>query len=482
MNVSRWSLRSVQVLGWAVCVLGVLGTGAPLRAADAPATGTAPATAPAEVKVEVGHNTGDQATAEFKFKEVPSPTARNAATGAKISIVEGEADEHGGGVEVLNDGKLPDDEDEPAANFFFNAGTEGGRLLLDLGSSISVKAVNTYSWHANTRGPQVYSLYAADGAAAGFNAKPGKGVDPTKVGWTLIAKVDTRPKAGDVGGQYGVSISNTKGVLGKFRYLLIAARRTEADDGFGNTFFSEINVINANELMGPAAPATERAGIKLVQIDGGKYTATIDTTETPDLTAWADKELAPVVAEWYPKIVKMLPSEGYAAPTHFNIMFRKNMDGVAYTVGTRVSCAAAWFRTTLKGEARGAVVHEMVHVVQQYGAVRRGNARPAPNPGWLVEGMADYVRWYKYEPQSNGTRISKQGFARANYDGSYRISANFLNYVVGKYDKDLIRGLNTAMREGKYGDDVWVKLTGKSVKDLGEEWKADLGKELGVKP
>ena len=65
--------------------------------------------------------------------------------------------------------------------------------------------------------------------------------------------MDTRPKSGDIGGQYGVNISDTKGTLGKYRYLLIAASRTESDDPYGNTFFSEINVIAADQPEPPLA-------------------------------------------------------------------------------------------------------------------------------------------------------------------------------------------------------------------------------------
>ena len=222
----------------------------------------AAATASAEVKVEVGHNEGEKATAEFKFKEVPSPVKNKATTAAKLSIIAGDQDGNGGGVEVLNDNDLPSEEDEPAANFFFNAGTDGGRILIDLGASISVKQVNTYSWHSDARAPQVYVLYAADGAAEGFNAKPAKDVDPAKAGWKLIAKVDTRPKAGEPGGQYGVSISDTTGALGKYRYFLIAASRTSAEDGFSNTFYSEINIIDANEVI--AAPVATTGPSKAV--------------------------------------------------------------------------------------------------------------------------------------------------------------------------------------------------------------------------
>jgi hypothetical protein len=432
------------------------------------------AAASADVKVAFDRNDPGQATADFKFEHVPSPSKLNAATNAKFTMVDGDNDDNGGDLEVLHDGKLPATEDEPTSNFFFRPGIEGGRIAVDLGSAIDVKRINTYSWHPSTRAPQVYSVYASDGSGADFNASPGSSIDPEKCGWKLIAKVDTHPATGEPGGQYGVSISDSNGSLGKYRFVLFAISRTEANDDFGNTFFSEINIIDASELLGNAPPPGDRPGVKLVQIDGGKYSATIDTTETPDLTEWANKKLAPVVVQWYPQLVRMLPSPGYAPPTHFSITFRKDKKGVADTSGTRINCAAGWFRTTLDGEARGAIVHEMVHVVQQYGAARRTNPHPNRNPGWLVEGIPDYIRWYKYEPESNGAAIGKRGLAEARYDGSYRISANFLHWAVQKYDPNLIQKLNTSMREGTYSDSIWKTLTGKTVQDLDAEWKADL--------
>ena len=263
MNPNRYSLSTLQALSLAVCVLGVLSKGAPSWAADAPAT------APASVKVTVGHNDGDHANKEFKFKEVPSPVTVNAATKAKIAIVDGEQDGNGAGVEALNDGKLPTEEDQPEANFFFNAGTDGGRLVIDLGAAINVKQVNTYSWHTDARAPQVYTLYAADGTEKGFDAKT-KDADPVKAGWKLVAKVDTRPKTGDAGGQYGVSISDKAGVIGKYRYLLMAVVKTEDDDNWGNTFYSEINVIDADaKPTTTTAPETQAAvrGFKEMSAD-----------------------------------------------------------------------------------------------------------------------------------------------------------------------------------------------------------------------
>jgi hypothetical protein len=205
-----------------------------------------PVLAFAEVKPVVEHNTNEQATPAFKFKNVPAPAKEDAATKAKITVVAGEQDPNGGTTAKLNDGKTPTEEDQPEENFFFNAGTEGGRLAIDLGSVINVKEVNTYSWHPNTRGPQVYKLYASEGTAKDFDAAPKAGTDPAKAGWKLIATVDTRPKGGgggEPGGQYGVSVADSAGPLGKFRYVLIDSSRTEAEDDFGNTFFSEIDVI-----------------------------------------------------------------------------------------------------------------------------------------------------------------------------------------------------------------------------------------------
>ncbi len=59
----------------------------------------------------------------------------------------------------------------------------------------------------------------------------------------LIANVDTRVGSANDGGQYGVSITKTGGSLGSFRYLLFVCASTESDDEWGNTFYSEIDVV-----------------------------------------------------------------------------------------------------------------------------------------------------------------------------------------------------------------------------------------------
>jgi len=183
----------------------------------------------AEPKPIVEHKDNDHATPAFKFANVPAPAKTNAALQASLVIVDGTRDENAAELNALHDGKLPSAEDEPSANFFFAEATDGGRLLMDLGKAIDIKQVNTYSWHPGTRAPQVYKLYGSDGKPDGFDSKPKRATDPEKAGWKLIASVDTRPKAGEGGGQYGVSISDSAGMIGHYRYLLFDISRTEKD-------------------------------------------------------------------------------------------------------------------------------------------------------------------------------------------------------------------------------------------------------------
>jgi hypothetical protein len=201
------------------------------------------AASPPAVKITIDHNTGNDATADFKFKRVPSPAKDDAARHARMKVIVGQADPDSGGLNALTDGALPDDDDQPHANFFFNAGSDGGRILMDLGSTMEISQVNSYSWHSDTRVPQVYNLFVSDGSDPKFNPEPDSRTDPASCGWKLIATVDTRPSQGDSSGQYGVSITDSSGTLGKFRYLLFDSIPSEDDDPWGNTFFSEIDVI-----------------------------------------------------------------------------------------------------------------------------------------------------------------------------------------------------------------------------------------------
>jgi hypothetical protein len=182
-------------------------------------------------------------------------------------------------------------------------------------------------------------------------------------------------------------------------------------------------------------------------------------SEAPELKAWAEKA-ARVCERQYPMICEELKSDGFKPRTTVSMTLRNNYNGVAAASGGRITGSVKYFQSHL--DDIGAMVHETVHVVQSY--------RTRNNPGWLVEGIADYIRFYRYEPDPRRPPSPE----RARYDGSYRVTARFLHFVAEKYDKELVRKLNAAMRQGEYKPEIWQVLTKKTVQQLGEEWKESL--------
>jgi hypothetical protein len=72
----------------------------------------------AEIKVSIDRQPSDSVSAAFKFVSVPPASQNDAASKATFTLVDGRRDRNGGDLVVLHDGKLPTEEDQPAANFF----------------------------------------------------------------------------------------------------------------------------------------------------------------------------------------------------------------------------------------------------------------------------------------------------------------------------------------------------------------------------
>lgn len=128
-------------------------------------------------------------------------------------------------------------------------------------------------------------------------------------------------------------------------------------------------------------------------------TVRLDVSETPDLEAWGNtaKTLCDV---WYLKIAALLPSEDFEPPETVRLRFSKNMRGVAATGGTRITVAANYLRKATNDF--GMVIHKLTHVVQAYPSAKEGCTKL----GWLVEGIADYIRLVHFEPQARRPRIN----------------------------------------------------------------------------
>jgi hypothetical protein len=187
----------------------------------------------------------------------------------------------------------------------------------------------------------------------------------------------------------------------------------------------------------------------------------VDVSDAPEMKDWAEKS-ARICERQYPLLCDDLRSEGFTPRRVITMTLKSSYEGVAETGGGHITGSVKYFKS--HADDFGAMVHETVHAVQDYHSRR--------NPGWLVEGIADYERFFKYEPGKAG-RMDPE---RSHFDGSYRVTATFLNYTSEKHEKELVRKLNAHMRAGDYKDDLFKDLTGKTLQELDDEWRETLHK------
>ena len=104
------------------------------------------------------------------------------------------------------------------------------------------------------------------------------------------------------------------------------------------------------------------------------------------------------------------------------------------------------------------VTHETMHIVQGYG--------DSNGPGWLTEGIADYVR-YAYGIDNAGSKWTLPDYnAKQNYTNSYRITGRFLLWIEQHVKKGTVKRMDESLRTHTYNDGTWKELTGKTLDEL----------------
>lgn len=179
-------------------------------------------------------------------------------------------------------------------------------------------------------------------------------------------------------------------------------------------------------------------------------TALVVTNDAADLKDWGNKA-GTLCVEWFPKIVALLPSEGFAAAKEVTLYFDPAMKDVAHAANGKITISAAFVRS--HPDDLGMVVHELTHVAQSY-----SNG----GPGWLVEGIADYIRIVHFEPQDPRPKLTRL----ASYKDAYKTTAMFLDWIEKHHATGFVVRMNASLRQGKYSDELWSKLTGKTVDEL----------------
>ncbi len=165
-----------------------------------------------------------------------------------------------------------------------------------------------------------------------------------------------------------------------------------------------------------------------------------------------------LVDEFYPKLYAEFDTpEGPAPLTNVHLWFQ-NMDGVAYATNrNEIHISEKWV-TKQSPEDYGMVIHEMFHLVQAY---------TGGGEGWLTEGLADYVRHRRFEPQANWGKPDPE---KAKYTDAYKTTALFLEWLEDTKKPGLVLTLNAASRTKVSVREVFTRETGKDIDALWREY------------
>ena len=183
----------------------------------------------------------------------------------------------------------------------------------------------------------------------------------------------------------------------------------------------------------------------------------IFTNHDPNLNQDTKDGLVKTFFKVYPKLIKDFNPESMDT---IRVKIDTEYDGVAYAHNGRITISSDWLEK--KPGDIDVITHEVMHIVQSY--------PPNSGPGWLTEGIADYVR-FKYGVDNEGAGWSLPDYKPENsYKNSYRITARFLYWLTKKYDKKIVQKLDKNMRNKTYSADLWNQYTGKSLDELWAEY------------
>lgn len=196
-----------------------------------------------------------------------------------------------------------------------------------------------------------------------------------------------------------------------------------------------------------------------------------DTITRGDLTIYFEDEDKAFTDEYKKRFVdayflqypKLISKYNTNSPKAVKFVVTSKYDGVAATYeGNTIVYNPGWFEKN--PEDIDVITHELMHVVQNY----TGNV-----PGWVTEGIADYVRATEGINNVNGKWTMPDLGPTHNYDNAYRITARFFLWITQNYQKDFIVKLNEAARTNKYTTDFWKDNTGKTVEELWKQYVAN---------
>ncbi|WP_437919786.1 basic secretory protein-like protein [Sphingobacterium sp. LRF_L2] len=191
----------------------------------------------------------------------------------------------------------------------------------------------------------------------------------------------------------------------------------------------------------------------------GKYSL-IYIDKAKDFDEKVKNRLIETFFNTYPKLAKKYNK---AAITKVVFVMDPDYKGIAAAGGGVIRFNPEWFAKN-PGDI-DIVTHEGMHLVQAYPG--------GSGPGWITEGIADYVR-YVDGVDNDGAKWSLPDFkADHHYENAYRITARFFVWLEKNIKKGTIVKLDKAMRSKSYTPEFWQKQTGKNLDQLWELYKSN---------
>ncbi len=336
-----------------------------------------------------------------------------------------------------------------------------------------------------------YSVPGGEGCCSFFDVVNGKpvpfvldtGAGITKLlgeqGWRLVSEEKTEMQILGVNGIRKVEVApgmpTTVAACGanidvKRPNVCFGENERREMNGIGVDVLKDYDLLVVNGFFAarPRDPALRE------NVAPGFFSLKFDTRAAPDMDEWTRQVLGSMRVVTAAAAVSAIVTSGWPVPRSVNVAYVDKDDGApawSDSAGPDIYLNAKWFRENKDGEAAGVFFRELVRVMQAYRATP--GATEENCPGWLADGIADFARWYMFEPQSGerGRDCMRDDPVACRYNGSGRATASFLDFLARNHPGTLTRA-NAALRAHAFDNETfWNEATGKTAAELEKLWR-----------
>ena len=216
-------------------------------------------------------------------------------------------------------------------------------------------------------------------------------------------------------------------------------------------------------------------------------------SQHPDWVAWWNEQgFLDGMDEWEERISTFMC--GSAEPVNLmDIYITLEKDGLAGTGDNRITIGNDWAMERVAAndarDVRGCIAHELTHAVQYLVGQYLGKTINLENIivvhktdgttelNHLTEGIADWIRWYNFEPDHyRDERRYGHFYCKGRTLTEYGDGCEFIDYLATTYGTGIVSNMclwcaDNGNASGKI-DKIWPTLVGKTYEELLAEWAA----------